>query len=121
MNKNNQYKPNKISHPGHTLREKIKEMGFDICSFSNISGINEKSLKELIAGETDITVALANDIERITHIPTSFWLSRQKIYNDSLDNSAQYKSEQRGWEVKHPIAGLLKIKMPDLVSGVTPL
>lgn len=119
--KDNQYLPEVVTHPGNTLNEKIKEMGMDIQSFSKLSGISEACLTKVIEGDWDITVELANLIENVTHIPTKFWITRQRKYDDSMKNQNPRNSLSDRWTKKFQISDILNFRFPKPISDVNPL
>lgn len=119
--KDNQYRPESVSHPGNTLNEKIKEMGMDIKSFSILSGISEASLEKVIEGDLGITIEIANKIENVTHIPARFWIMRQKIYDDSLKNQNHHNLLSDRWTKKFPISEILNFRLPKPISDVNPI
>ena len=80
--KKNEYNPNKVFHPGETLKEKLNEMNITIEVFSKISNINVNKLKNIIECKDNIDNDIANKLEEHLKIPKSFWLNLQKMYEN---------------------------------------
>ena len=81
MEKRNQYNPQSVIPPGCTLMAKLREMDMSIEEFAMKIERPEQLILEIAKGTQPISYELAVAFERITQIPTEFWLSRQKIYD----------------------------------------
>lgn len=81
MKKRNQYNPQSVTPPGCTLMAKLREMDMSIEEFAMKIERPEQLILEITKGTHPISYELAVAFERITQIPTEFWLSRQKIYD----------------------------------------
>ena len=46
------------------------------------TGLPEKTICEIIEGESSITAEMAIQFERVTKIPANFWLSSQRLYDE---------------------------------------
>lgn len=84
MTRKNQYYPHTISHPGVTLSAKIHEMGMTIREFAAKAHKTEKSILDIIRGNNSIDSETAMVLENITNIPSGFWMSRQRIYDEFI-------------------------------------
>jgi len=78
----NQYHPDTVSHPGTTLIEKLREMGMGNKEFSIRVGKPEKTITALTNGSSSITPDMAIRFEDVLKIKASFWLKRQKHYDE---------------------------------------
>lgn len=82
MTDKNQYKPNRVTHPGTTLEAKIKEMDMSIREFAIRTAKPEKTILAVIKGDSSITPDMAVIFENVTLIPAHFWLARQRNYDE---------------------------------------
>ena len=78
----NQYKPNSVSHPGSTLAEKLQEMNMGSKEFAVKVNKPEKTISAILNGKGSITPEMAVNFESVLKIPASFWINRQKNYDD---------------------------------------
>ncbi len=107
----NEYKPQSVSHPGFTLSEKLREMGMGSKEFSIRTGKPEKTISAVIKGTSSITPEMAVKFEDVLKIPASFWLSRQRRYDEYL---ARVKREEDiakafEWAKKFPYAKMANL------------
>jgi addiction module HigA family antidote len=86
-NQKNQYKPNSVSHPGLTLSEKLQEMNMGSKEFAVKINKSEKTISSILNGGSSITLDMAVSFESILKIPASFWLNRQKNYDEYMGSS----------------------------------
>ncbi len=82
--KRNEYKPESVSHPGLTLREKLAEMGMGDKEFAVRVGKSEKTVTAVTSASSSITPDMAVKFEDVVKIPASFWLKRQQRYEEYL-------------------------------------
>ena len=80
--KKNEYRPETVSHPGLTLAEKLKELGMGNKEFSVRVNKPEKTITAITKGGSSITAEMAVKFEDVLKIPASFWLSRQRRYDE---------------------------------------
>ncbi|CAM1354621.1 ImmA/IrrE family metallo-endopeptidase [Tenacibaculum ascidiaceicola] len=80
--KKNEYLPESVSHPGLTLTEKLKEMGMGNKEFSVRVNKPEKTITAITKGDSSITAEMAVKFEDVLKIPASFWLSRQRRFDE---------------------------------------
>lgn len=80
--KKNEYLPESVSHPGFTLAEKLKELGMGNKEFSVRVNKPEKTITAITKGDSSITADMAVNFEEVLKIPASFWLSRQRRFDE---------------------------------------
>ena len=80
--KRNEYKPETVSHPGLTLVEKLNELGMGNKEFSVRVNKPEKTITAITKGASSITAEMAVKFEDVLKIPASFWLTRQRRYDE---------------------------------------
>ncbi len=80
--KKNEYLPETVSHPGLTLIEKLKELGMGNKEFSVRVSKPEKTITAVTKGDSSITAEMAVKFEDVLKIPASYWLSRQRRFNE---------------------------------------
>ena len=84
MIKQNQYFPQSRPHPGVTLSEKLEEMGMSAKEFADYTGKPERTINAVLNGTCAITADLAVQFEKVTQIPSHFWLNSQRNYDNFL-------------------------------------
>ena len=80
----NQYNPQSYPHPGETLEEKLQEIGMAPKEFGIRTMIPEKTICEIIEGESSITTEMADKFESVTNIPANYWLNNQRLYDENI-------------------------------------
>lgn len=84
MTTENLYIPKRVSHPGTTLDEKLKEMGLSVKEFAGLISQPEETVNAIIKGDSSITQELAVAFENVTKIPANFWINRQRNYDECV-------------------------------------
>ena len=84
MEKQNQYFPQSVPHPGATLVEKLEEMGMGSKEFAIRTGKPEKTISDVLNGNSAITPDMAIQFENVTKIPAHFWMNSQRGYDEYL-------------------------------------
>jgi len=113
----NEYLPDFVSHPGTTLIEALDERGMSQADLSRRLGRPKKTVNEIIQGKAAITSETALQLEKVLDIPSSFWVNRQRNYDefiarvedrvriekylDWIDNFSITKMTQMGWINKY--------------------
>lgn len=82
MRRKNGYNPETVSHPGSTLHEKLKELGMGPKEFSVRVHKPEKTITAILNGNSSITPDMAVQFETVLKIPASFWMNRQRTYDE---------------------------------------
>jgi len=80
----NEYLPQSVSHPGLTLAEKLKELGMGNKEFAIRVNKPEKTITAVVKGYSSITAEMAVKFEDVLIIPASFWLTRQRRFDEYL-------------------------------------
>jgi addiction module HigA family antidote len=89
--KANQYFPQTVSHPGKTLHSKLEELKMGSKEFAIRTGKPEKTISNVLSGESAITSDMAVLFEDVLSIPANFWLNRQNQYDEAV---ARLKREE---------------------------
>ena len=84
MTTENLYIPKRVSHPGTTLDEKLKEMGLSVKEFAGLISQPEETVNAIIKGDSSITQELAVAFENVTKIPANLWINRQRNYDECV-------------------------------------
>lgn len=109
----NDYSPPMVSHPGQTLSEKLEEIGMGNKEFAIRVHKPEQTITAITSGKSSITAEMAVQFEDVLKIPASFWLTRQRQYDEYL---ARIKREQKiiaaiDWAKGFPYAQMAKLGM----------
>lgn len=107
----NQYQPQSVSHPGSTLGEKLDELEMGSKEFSVRVDKPEKTISAVLAGRSAITPQMAVKFEDVLKIPASFWLKRQRRYDEYL---ARLEREEDIEQAKDWARGFPYAKMANL-------
>ena len=113
----NKYLPDYVSHPGVTLFEVLDERGMSQAELSRRTGRPKKTVNEIIQGKAAITSETALQLEKVLGIPSTFWVNRQRYYDeylarieerenleklvDWIDDFSINKMVKMGWIEKH--------------------
>lgn len=109
--KKNQYTPQTVSHPGKTLSSKLEELGMGAKEFAVRTGKPEKTISEVIAGESSITPDMAVLFEDVLNIPAHFWLARQNNYNEAVSRLKREAALNKAieWSKQFPYLEMAKL------------
>lgn len=79
----NEYHPDNVSCPGSTIKDTLDTLGISPQDMAKRLGIPLIDFLHLLYGEKKLTPNIAEQLERIVGIPSSFWLAREKYYRES--------------------------------------
>jgi addiction module HigA family antidote len=119
MEKQNQYIPQVVFHPGETLAEKLEEMGMGPKEFALRTGKPEKTITAILNGDSSITADMAVQFENVTRIPAHFWMNNQRNYDEYQARLRHQKVLQEAveWAKQFPVADMIKKDwLPQLTS-----
>ena len=110
MEKQNQYFPSVVFHPGETLEEKLQEMGMGPKEFALRTGKPEKTIIAVLNGESAITADMAVLFENVTKIPANFWMNHQRGYDEYIAREKRKTIIQEAvvWARQFPLADMIK-------------
>lgn len=105
MTKNNQYYPDRVSHPGIDLAEKLEEMGMGPKEFAIRTSKPEKTISAILNGTSSITPDMAVMFENVLKIPGHYWLNRQRNYDEYIarEKMRDLLSASVQWAKKFPV------------------
>lgn len=97
-------------HPGETLSEKLHEMGMSIKEFAVRTSKPEKTIFAVINGSSALTSSMAVAFESVTHIPASFWMNKQRVYDEYVARTKQENiiASAYEWARKFPVTAMVK-------------
>jgi HTH-type transcriptional regulator/antitoxin HigA len=79
----NTYLPDRVSPPGETLLEILEALGMSQADLAERTGRPRKTINEIIKGKAAITAETALQLERVLGVPASFWINRERQYQES--------------------------------------
>jgi len=111
MNKQNEYFPQSVPHPGETLEEKLQEMNMGPKEFAIRTGKPEKTVTAILKGESAITPDMALLFENVTKIPMRFWMNAQRNYDEyrALERQQKQNEESTDWAARFPVKEMGKL------------
>ena len=81
----NEYKPDSVSPPWGTILDTLADKGIAIHELARAMDVED--VTGLLSGEVPIDEVWAERLERSLDIPASFWLNRQKRYDENEKES----------------------------------
>lgn len=93
MSEENDFNPDWYSPTGHTIQSVMKEKGYDVSIMSELLGVNEEFVNDLLVGKLGICEKLAERLVEIFGGTKTFWLNRDKQYW-----SEKYRIEQERYK-----------------------
>ncbi len=86
-------------HPGESIAEFIDTSGMSRAEFATRLGMSVQNLSRIINGKISISPDTANSLERVTGVPSTFWLNLQVIYDayEAKSNIEQEAEANKDW------------------------
>jgi len=78
------YRPDYAVPPGNTLQETIDALGMDQKELALRTGLNKKTINQIIKGIHPLTPETALRLERSTGVPAVMWNNLESNYRDQL-------------------------------------
>jgi HTH-type transcriptional regulator/antitoxin HigA len=99
-----------LSPPGDTILETIEELSMSQQELADRMGRHKKTINEIVKGLAPITAETAIQFERVLGIPASFWMERERQYQEDLERLRQEEMLENNieWAKKFPIAEMKK-------------
>jgi len=91
----NEYNPERVSHPGETLKETLASIGMSQKELAERMGRPIKTINEIVKGKTWIMPETALQLETVLGVPANFWMSRQNQHDESIARSEQTENLER--------------------------
>lgn len=88
MRKSNEY----VIAPGETILELLESNSMTQLDLANKTGINKKTINEIIKGKAPITTATALKFEYVFGLPASFWNNLESSYREALERKKDIES-----------------------------
>ncbi len=104
------FEPDYAIAPGETVREVMESLGMTQKEFAMRLDTTVQTLNRIFKAEQSITVEMANKLERVTGVPSSFWNNLESQYRTQLARvrEAEEFKAQREWLKKIPVSELEK-------------
>ena len=81
-----------IIAPGETIEELLECNSMTQLDLADKTGINKKTINEIIKGKAPISTVTALKLEYVFNIPASFWNNRQRRYDEFLARKKEQES-----------------------------
>lgn len=96
--------------PGETILELLEVNCMTQLDLADKTGINKKTINEIIKGKAPITTATALKLEYVFNIPASFWNNLESSYRESLERKKDIESikEDEKYLVNIPYSEMAK-------------
>lgn len=117
----NQYQPESVTHPGETLKEKLQELGIGAKEFAVRTDKPEKTITQILKGESSITPDMAIQFEHVLQIPAKFWLRYQAAFDEykARIKATEKLIEAQNWAKQMPYAKMANLGWLPMVSAMT--
>lgn len=100
-NKQHQYFPTVVFHPGETIAEKLEEMQMGRKEFSLRTGKPEKTIIAVLKRKSAITPDMSVQFENVTKIPAHFWMNHQRSYDEFIAREKRKITIDSAWQKRH--------------------
>lgn len=100
-----------ISHPGDTLIELLEQYGISQKELAVKTDTSEKHINEIIKGKKGISVSFAKKLEDVLPPSASFWINRQNIYDEKLEETRNIRNitdKEKDLVKRFPVKELVK-------------
>lgn len=106
LDKLNEY----VVAPGETILELLEVNCMTQLDLANKTGINKKTINEIINGKAPITTSTALKLEYVFNIPASFWNNLESNYRESLEREKDIYSikEEEKYLINIPYTEMAK-------------
>jgi HTH-type transcriptional regulator / antitoxin HigA len=97
--------------PGDTLLETITALGMSQVELESRTGINKKTINQIIKGKEPITQKTALALEKALKVPARFWLNMDNRYREQLAREADQKAMETHseWVKTFPYSEMVKV------------
>ena len=92
----NEYHPDYVMPLGDTLLETLEATGMPQSKLAKHMNLPVRTITEIVQAKTAITTEMASQLEQVLRIPASFWLNRERRYQESLTRLAK-DHRLKGW------------------------
>ena len=114
-----QYNPDYATPPGATIATKIKEMGISKKELALRLSLSEQEINSLLKGKSPLNAQKAMGLERITKVPTEFWLRREAIYQTRIRQLKELETLENDFDVIKNNIPLNILKQRGIIDNVT--
>ena len=106
--------------PGDTLQETLDALGMTQVELESRSGINKKTINQIIKGKEPITQKTALALEKVLKVPAHFWLNMDNRYRQHLAKEEQAKAMKNHapWLKNFTYADLVRVGFLPAASKV---
>ncbi len=96
--------------PGDTISELLEVNCMTQLDLADKTGINKKTINEIIKGKAPITTSTALKLEYVFDIPASFWNNLESSYRESLERKKDIESikDDEKYLIKIPYSEMAK-------------
>jgi HTH-type transcriptional regulator / antitoxin HigA len=115
------FSPDYAVPPGETLAELLDDQNMTQTELARRMGVSLKHVNQIVKGAAPISPEVALGLEKVVGPSSSFWLTREALYQGKLAELAEREDLQVAvaWAAKFPISELKKLGfIPGTAKGV---
>lgn len=104
-----QYNPDYIAHPGAILEEILEARGMKKITFSQLVGLSDKTISQIISGIAPITASSAIQFERVLGVSAAVWNNLESQYrlHEAVIAAKKDHEQHTKWAKSFPITELV--------------
>lgn len=102
---NNEFRPDWASAPGETIADILRERNLSDVEFAAGIGRTLEEAKNLLQGRTNITIAIARQLEALLGSSVEFWMARDYQYREDI---ARLDKVDKKWLSELPLEEMIK-------------
>ncbi len=107
------YRPSFALHPGAHLDEKLEELGMSQAELARRTGLSQKHISQLIAGDVSLSPRTALLLEHTVGMPASLWNNLESRWqtHQAAQREADELAEHSEWAAHFPIQEMKKRRL----------
>jgi plasmid maintenance system antidote protein VapI len=105
-----EFNPDWVSPPGHTISDILEERLLSHKEFAQRIGYSVAEARELLHGQTSITMEIARSLEAVLGASAAFWINRETQYRNALARRGPelQRLGQEGWLSELPVKDMVR-------------
>lgn len=85
----NEYHPDSMTIPGKSLQDTLEALPMTVKQLADKTILSEQTINDILKGNQLIFDTIADELEYGTGVDASFWLNRQKYYDEFQEEKTE--------------------------------